>query len=497
MTKMKEIIDKDPSLDQYFDRFRNNIIGYNSKFTSPYGEKRIYYSDWTASGRLYKTIEEKLSFDIAQFVGNTHSESNYTGTLMTRAYHSAQKLIKKHVNANSNDVILMTGSGMTGALAKLMRILGLKVPNVYKELVCLSGDEKPVVFITHMEHHSNQTSWEESLVEVVIIGHTEEGLVDLNDLKEKLKLYKTRKLKIASVTACSNVTGIATPYFDIARIMHENGGKCFVDFACSAPHTKIDMHKSQEESLDAIFFSPHKFLGGPGTPGVLVFCSSLYNNSVPDIVGGGTVEWTDPWGGHKFIKDIEQREDAGTPSFLGAIKTALAIKLKEEMGYEAMEAREKYLTKLVFERLNKISNLTILAGNITDRLPIFSFYIKDLHYNLGVKILNDRFGVQVRGGCSCAGTYGHYLLFIDKSTSNKITSKISCGIYEDKPGWIRMSLNPVNSDEEVEYILNAIEELAKNHKTWSQDYLYQNSTNSYVNSSLNNYEEDLVKSWFA
>lgn len=487
---------QDPTLDNYFEKYRDKIIGYNTTFTSPFGEKRIYYSDWTASGRLYKDIEEKVNFDIAQYVGNTHSESNCTGTLMTNAYHKAQKYIKQHVNASESDVIIMTGSGMTGALAKLMRILGFKVPDKYKSMVKLQEEERPVVFITHMEHHSNQTSWEESLADVVIINHTEEGLVDLTDLETKLGHYKNRKWKVASVTACSNVTGIETPYHEIAKIMHNYGGKCFVDFACSAPHIKIDMHPSPEECLDAIYFSPHKFIGGPGTPGVLIFCSSLYNNAVPDIVGGGTVLWTNPWGGHKFLDNIEIREDAGTPAFLGTIKVALLLKLKEEMGYEELEKREHYITNYAFDKLSKINNLHILAANIKNRLSVFSFFIDDLHYNLGVKILNDRYGIQVRGGCSCAGTYGHYLLFIDQKKSNQIFNKINCGLNDDRPGWIRVSFHPVNSNEEIDYILNAINELAINHKDWSKEYVYNSKTNSYTHINCNIFESNKVEEWF-
>ena len=492
----KNISDKELSFDSYFNKFREKIIGYNTTFLTPYGEKRIYYSDWTASGRLYKDIEEKVHFDIAQYVGNTHSESNCTGTMMTNAYHAAQKFIKKHVNADDNDVILMTGSGMTGALAKLMRILGFQVPCKFKNTIKLEGEDKPVVFITHMEHHSNQTSWEESLVDVVILQHDGEGLVDLNDLEEKVKLYADRKWKVASVSACSNVTGIETPYFEVAKIMHKHGGKCFVDFACSAPHVKIDMHKSPEEKLDAIYFSPHKFLGGPGTPGVVIFCSTLYDNDIPDIAGGGTVEFTNPWGYHKFIDNIETREDAGTPAFLGTIKTAFVLKLKEEMGYEATAQREHYITEKVFKRLSNIKNLHILADQHKKRLSIFSFYIDDLHYNLGVKILNDRFGIQVRGGCSCAGTYGHYLLHLDQYSSNQISEFICQGNYYERPGWIRMSFHPVNSDEEIDYILDAVEELAKNHEKWSKEYLYNPQLNNFLHSNSSNYEEEKVKSWF-
>ncbi len=497
MYELNHIVEKDFTLDKHFDKFRNKIIGYNTYFESPYGRKRIYYCDWTASGRLYKDIEDKLNYEIAQYIGNTHTESNLTGTIMTDAYHTSQKYIKKHVNATEKDVILLNGSGMTGALAKLMRIMGFQVPVRLRNCIKLEESEKPVVFITHMEHHSNQTQWEESLVEVVILKHDGNGLVNLDDLTEQVKKYKDRQWKIASVTACSNVTGIETPIYEIARIMHENGGKCFVDYACSAPHVKINMHKSEIEKLDAIYFSPHKFVGGPGTPGVVIFCSSLYDNAVPDIAGGGTVEWTNPWGGHKFYDDIELREDAGTPAFLGTIKTALVLKLKEEMGYEETFKREHIINEKVFERLISIPKLHLLADNHKNRICIYSFYIEELHYNLGVKILNDKYGIQVRGGCSCAGTYGHYLLHVDQYTSQQITNKISCGDYSEKPGWIRISFHPVNSDDEIEYVLNALEELAKNHKEIAKEYDYHPKSNGFLHKNHNNFESDKVKEWLS
>ena len=219
----------------------------------------------------------------------------------------------------------------------------------------------------------------------------------------------------------------------------QHGGVCFVDFACSAPYVEINMHPEDEEAyLDAIFFSPHKFLGGPGTSGVLVFNKKLYKNMIPDCPGGGTVSWTNPWGEHKYIDNIEEREDGGTPGFLQTISTALAIKLKEQMGVDNILEREHELVHFIFRELNTVENIHILAAQHQDRLGVISFYIDQLHYNLGVKLLNDRFGIQTRGGCSCAGTYGHYLLQIDQKKSSEILKKMSCGLTELKPGWVRI-----------------------------------------------------------
>lgn len=442
----------------------------------------LVYADWTASGRLYQPIEDKLIKTFGPLVANTHTETNYTGTFMTHAYHEAMQIIKRHVNAGKDDVLINVGSGMTGALAKLQRILGLKVPSQVLPYLQFPAENKPVVFVTHMEHHSNQTSWFETLADVEIIAPDANGLVDINSLAQLLEKYKQRKYKIASVTGCSNVTGIQTPYHQIAEMMHQAGGLCFADFACSAPYVAIDMHPAKpEQSLDAIFFSPHKFLGGPASSGVLIFNKKLYGaNQVPDQPGGGTVLWTNPWGEHQYLEDIEQREDGGTPAFLQTIKTALCIKLKEQMGVEAIQLREHELVARIFERLKPIHNLHILAGDRQDRLPVISFYIDEMHYNLGVKLLNDRFGIQMRGGCSCAGTYGHYLLGVEKDFSHRITNKINQGDFTEKPGWIRMSVHPTTTNAELEYILDALIALAANHQEWAKDYHYIQSGNNFL-----------------
>jgi selenocysteine lyase/cysteine desulfurase len=267
--------------------------------------------------------------------------------------------------------------------------------------------------------------------------------------------------------------------------MHQHGGVCFVDFACSAPYVDINMHpEDEEEQLDAIFFSPHKFLGGPGTSGVLVFNKKLYHNMVPDCPGGGTVSWTNPWGEHKYIDNIEDREDGGTPGFLQTIKTALSIKLKEQMGVTNILEREHELVDTIFKKLQPISNINILAGQHQDRLGVISFYIDDLHYNLGVKLLNDRFGIQTRGGCSCAGTYGHFLLHVDQQTSKELTNEISIGDLVRKPGWIRMSIHPTTTTAEMDYVCESIIALANNHKDWAKDYEYSKCNNEFIHKSL-------------
>lgn len=485
------------NLEQYFQEFRKDVVGNEQTFVSPYGEKKIVYADWIASGRLYGPIEDKIKQVFGPFVGNTHTETSETGTKMTMAYHWAQKLIKKHVNAGPNDIIINAGFGMTAVVNKFQRILGLKGCGALQHHDCIKNRDKPVVFISHMEHHSNHTSWYETNAEVVIIPPGEGMLVDPEKLREKLENYKDRNFKIGSFTACSNVTGVRTDYYELAKIMHEFGGVVFVDFAASAPYDDIDMHPEDPMmKLDAVMFSPHKFLGGPGSSGVLIFDKSMYRNEVPDHPGGGTVDWTNPWGEYKYVDDIEAREDGGTPGFLQTIKTALAIELKNKMGVENIRKREEEILELAFAELKKIPEVKILADNVEDRLGVISFYIEGVHYNLLVKLLNDLFGIQVRGGCACAGTYGHYLLEVSYEKSSEITQKINTGDLSDKPGWVRWSLHPTMTNQEVLDFTEAIRFIIDNMEKLVDDYEYINRKNEFKHKTQEPDALSVVQNWF-
>ncbi len=483
-------------MEKKFEKFRKNTIGHNQKYKSVYGTQRLIYADWVASGRLYRPIEENILNGLGPYVANTHTETSETGTLMTNAYRLAHKKIKEHCKAGKKDVIITAGFGMTTVVNKLQRILGLKSYLKKDMRKYIPEKERPVVFITHMEHHSNQTSWYETEADVVVIPPGKNLLCDLNHLEDELKKYKNRKTKFGSFSACSNVTGIIPPYHEMAEIMHRHGGYCFIDFAASAPYVDIDMHpKKKAQYLDAVMFSPHKFLGGPGSSGVIVFNSELYHNYSPDQPGGGTVEWTNPWGEYKYIDDIEAREDGGTPGFIQAIRTALSIELKNEMNTANMEKREKQLLKIAFKELRKIEGLHILADETENRLGIMSFYFDNIHYNLVVRLLSDRFGIQVRGGCACAGTYGHYLLNVDYRHSKKITTLINRGDLSLKPGWVRLSLHPTMTTEDLYITADALKQIGKNYKKWGEDYVYDNRTNEFYHKSGRHDAVD-IKKWF-
>ncbi len=485
-------------LEEYFAPYRTHTVGYDQTFQSPYGEQRIVYTDWTASGRLYHPIERLMLERFGPYVGNTHSESSETGRAMTLAYHEAQHILKAHVNASPDDLIISTGTGMTGVMNKFQRILGLKAPQGLRHFIKIPVAERPVVFVTHMEHHSNHTSWYETIADVVVIPPDLNGMVDLAALEALLYEYRQRTVKIGSFTACSNVTGVFTAYHQLARLMHRAGGVAFIDFAASAPYVDIDMHPADpEEQLDAVLWSPHKFLGGPGSSGVLIFNKVLYRNTVPDDSGGGTVNWTNPWGTYSFIDDIEAREDAGTPGFLQTIKAALAVQLKTAMGVEAMREREKLMVAHVMDTLPAIPGVQVLAPTLQHRLAIFSFYIKDLHYNLIVQLLNDRFGVQARGGCSCAGTYGHYLLHVDPTRSRLITEHIDHGDLSEKPGWVRLSFHPTATMAEIDHTMHAVREIVTHAEAWSKDYTYSSVTNEFTHQTGNDTAWlGGIKSWF-
>ncbi|MBX2963127.1 MAG: aminotransferase class V-fold PLP-dependent enzyme [Cyclobacteriaceae bacterium] len=480
-----------------FQDIARNVVGHHHELETVAGKKRLLYADWIASGRLYAPIEQLMLEQFGPLVGNTHSESSYVGETMTHAYLTARKIIKKHVNANHEDILISCGSGMTGAIAKLQRILGLHIPDRAKTYYNIPADQRPVVFITHMEHHSNQTSWLECEVDVVVIPPDENLLISVDNLERELLKYRHRKVKIGSFTACSNVTGIFAPYHKMAAVMHKHGGVCFIDFAASAPYADMNMHpEKKEEELDAITFSPHKFLGGPGSPGILIFNQKLYTNTVPDEPGGGTVLWTNPWGEHHYFEDIETREDGGTPAFLQTIKAALAIRLKEKMTTGAIAKREEELFNLAYAKLSTVNGLTILAPDPAKRLAVVSFYVEHLHYNFVVRVLSDHFGIQVRGGCSCAGTYGHYLLHVSKEQSHEITGKIDSGDLSAKPGWVRLSLHPVMTNEEVDYICAAIKQVAENPEQWMKGYTYSVKANEYYPVGAKSSIIEQVDSWF-
>jgi selenocysteine lyase/cysteine desulfurase len=478
------------------ETIRKQVIGNTLVFTTPFGERHLLYADYTASGRGVHIIEEKIQNIMASYA-NTHTEDDYSGKYLTTLLHQAEKRIKEIVNAGENGKIIMTGSGATGALKKLQEIIGVSIPPTTKDHLYQTirtstskpqqileslEQNRPVVFIGPYEHHTNELMWREAHAEVVVISLDKYGKIDLQDLEKKLSdiQYKNRR-KLASFSAGSNVTGIRTHVNDIARICHRHDTLIFFDFAAVAPYININMNYDAESYFDAIFFSPHKFLGGPGTCGVLVFNERIYRKDLPPTTaGGGTVVYVG-YKDHDFSHDIETREKAGTPPILQAIKAALVLELKEKIGVETIEQVEHLYTEYFIEKLKKIKNVELLGDIAPDeRVSIVSLNIRHkdriLHPRFVAKLLNDLFGIQSRAGCSCAGPYGHILLGIDHQTSEKYRKFIVRGCEGIKPGWVRVNIHYTLSQEDVDYLIQAIEFVSRVGHLFLQKYVFDMKT---------------------
>jgi selenocysteine lyase/cysteine desulfurase len=484
-------------MEQYsLEVIRKQIVGNNLLFDTPFGERHLIYADYTASGRSLQTIEEKI-WNIEKSYANTHTEDDYSGKYLTQLLHQAETKIKALVNAGPHGKIIMTGSGTTGALKKLQEIIGVYIPPVTRERITQSireaiaienkilekiEKERPVVFIGPYEHHTNELMWREAFVEVKVIPFDKKGQIDLEVLENQLSDAKYKyRLKIGSFSAGSNITGIRTRVYDIARICHKHGALVFFDFAAVAPYVEIDMNRDEHSYFDAIFFSPHKFLGGPGSSGVLVFNENIYRTDLPPTTaGGGTVRYVG-FHGHDFAEDIETREKAGTPPILQAIKAALVLDLKEKIGIERIEHIESNYTKYFLNALREIDNLAII-GDVAPyrRVSIISFNIKHkdkiLHPKFVTKLMNDLFGIQSRAGCSCAGPYGHILLGIDDETSEKFRRLILKGNEGIKPGWVRVNIHYSLSEDDIDYLINAITFVARYGHLFLQKYAFDMKT---------------------
>ncbi|MCX6664739.1 MAG: aminotransferase class V-fold PLP-dependent enzyme [Euryarchaeota archaeon] len=464
------------------DSIRKQIIGNDLVFDTPFGERHMLYADYTASGRGLRIIEDKIQ-NILYSYANTHTEDDYSGKYLTTLLHRAEARIKEIVNAGDGGKIIMTGSGATAALKKLQEIIGVYIPPVAKERIIKKMiKDRPVVFIGPYEHHTNELMWREADVDIVGINLDKSGMIDLGELKQKLSdpRYKIRR-KYASFSAGSNVTGIRTNVYEIAKICHRYDTFVFFDFAAVAPYITIDMNKDRESYFDAIFFSPHKFLGGPGTSGVLIFNEKLYRKDLPPTTaGGGTVVYVGRTI-HDYSTDIEIREKAGTPPILQSIKAAFVLDLKEKIGVDVIEKVETQYTTYFIEKLKQINNLELL-GDIDSktRIPIVSFNIRHddriLHPKFVARLLNDLFGVQSRAGCSCAGPYGHILLGIDNDTSLKYRNIILRGCEGIKPGWVRINIHYTLTQEDVDYLLDAIRFIAKKGFFFLDKYVFNMKT---------------------
>ena len=455
--------------DSLLDYIRASVIGADDAVPGPFGPRRVTYADYTASGRALSFIEDYIRQAVLPLYANTHTESSGTGLQTTHFREEARRIIRDAVGGDEAHAVIFCGSGSTAAIDRMIGILNIRIPRDLDTKYGLSAhipaDERPVVFIGPYEHHSNEVSWRESIADVVVIDEDPNGGIDLVNLESKLEQYRARPLKIGSFSAASNVTGIVSNTRAVSILLHRYGALSFWDFAAAAPYVRIDMGPSGgsgDDGLDykdAIFLSPHKLIGGPGTPGVLVARRELFRNSVPVVPGGGTVTYVNPTE-HRYLSDPEHREEGGTPAIVESIRAGLVFQLKQAVGEDVIREREESFIARAISAWQPHPNIEILGNLSARRLSIVSFVVRHgkryLHHNYVVALLNDLFGIQSRGGCSCAGPYGHRLLGIDLDRSREFQREIARGCEGVKPGWVRVSFNYFTSEPAFEYILEAV-----------------------------------------
>ncbi|KAL1823635.1 hypothetical protein ACET3Z_010413 [Daucus carota] len=489
------------STEEKLSWLRSQVIGANVAFETPFGERLLTYADHTATGRSLRHIEDYILHNVLPFYGNSHTSDSYVGQQTTKMVDEASRYIKKCLGGGEDDALIFCGSGTTAAIKRLQEVMGISIPSIMRERVLaeLESRERWVVFVGPCEHHSNILSWRQSLAQVVEIGLNKDGLLDTNDLVLQLQHYSsTKRPMLGSFSACSNVDGTYTDTRALAYLLHQYGAFACFDFAASGPYVEIKMRSGEMDGYDALFLSPHKFVGGPGSPGILMLNKALYRlkSSPPSTCGGGTVKFVNCFSETDtlYIQDIEEREDAGTPPIIQKIRAASAFWIKEYIGYKSISNQEQNYTKRALERLLRNPNISVLGNTNRSRQAIISFLVqtttrpssnelinpdkskqnetdnkrsKPLHGRFVAKLLNDLFGVQARGGCACAAPYGHRLLNLNEPASSAIRSAIQKGKGGARPGWTRISFPYYMSNEEFEFLLEALEFTA----TYGQRFL--------------------------
>jgi selenocysteine lyase/cysteine desulfurase len=464
------------------------VIGEDHLLDTPFGPRRITYADYTASGRALGFLEDVIRDQVLPLYANTHTESSATGRATTRLRQEARQIIRQAAGADDETAVIFCGSGCTAAIDKLVGILQLRIPadldTAYQLSARIPPEQRPVVFVGPYEHHSNELAWRETIADVVEIPSDPIGHIDLDQLAAQLRAHAGRPLRIGSFSAASNVTGILTDTGAVARMLHAHDALAFFDYAAAGPYVEIAMNPppgaDPSTGMDAVFLSPHKFIGGPGTPGVLLVRRALARNRVPVVPGGGTVAFVTPHT-HAYLHDVEHREEGGTPAIIESIRAGLVVQLKQAVGVPAIHRRESELLHRALTRWRANPAIEILGDTGAERLAIISFTVRApsgrmLHHNYLVAALNDLFGIQARGGCSCAGPYGHRLLGIDDTHSTGFQDAIGAGCGGLKPGWVRVNLNYFLPDTVADYLIDAVDLLATHAWRLLPDYHFDPGT---------------------
>jgi selenocysteine lyase/cysteine desulfurase len=446
---------------------REQEVGRFASIETPFGRRLLSYADLTATGRYLRFVDRWMD-QVRPFYANTHTEVSSTGRLVTGLRETARDVIHRAVNAGADDEVVFVGSGATAAINKLVGLLGLRISEPLDRKYRLSEkiprEDRPVVFVGPYEHHSNLLPWLESIAEVVEIGLGDHEQIDLEELESRAREYAHRPLRIGSFSAASNVTGVLTDVCGITRVLHGAGCLAFFDYAAAAPYVPIDMRSfDPAERIDALFLSIHKFIGGPEGSGILVANRRLFRTNAPERPGGGTVDYvagpdTDLV---DYVRNLAEREEGGTPAIMSDVRSGAAFLVKEMIGPEQILEHEIELAYRAMRRLQQHPRIRVLGPTEPPRLAIISLIIEDLHHDLVSVLLDHLFGIQNRAGCSCAGPYGHQLLGIDLDRSSRFRELVQRGIHGIKPGWVRLSLPYYASENDIEFILSAVEFVAE------------------------------------
>ncbi|MBL1421684.1 MAG: aminotransferase class V-fold PLP-dependent enzyme [Alphaproteobacteria bacterium] len=469
--------------DNIVAELRDGLIGEGIEFPTPFGLKKLVYADYTASGRALQQVEEFVTKQILPYYANSHTEASYCGAYMTNMREEARAYIADQVNAGDDCTVVFAGSGATAAVNRLVALCGIA------DLVKNNPNHKPTVFIGPYEHHSNILPWRESGAEVVEIAEAEQGGPDLVMLENELKMRADRALLVGSFSAASNVTGIVTDDEAVTKLLKRYGALAFWDYAGGGPYLPIDMGSDETTLKDAIFLSPHKFPGGPSASGLLIVRNLAMRATCPTWPGGGSVSYVSPWA-HDYFTSIAEREEAGTPNIIGDIRVALVFMIKAAIGLDYIAKRDREFAAMAFAKWSDNPNIGILAANHSNRLPIFSFVIYDgeggyIPHEMFTRLLSDVTGIQARGGCACAGPYGHRLLGVGRDQSEAIRKAISADESIAKPGWIRLNFSYLMDEETAEYIIEQVDALARKISEYMADHkAYDSKVRFEINSGL-------------
>ncbi len=463
--KLLDSFKQDLATPDRLKRMASDLVGKSARIVGPFGSKQLIYADYVASGRALMSLEQFILSNVLPYYANSHTEASYCGGAMTAFRRAARETVASCCGASDEYAVIFTGSGATAGLNRLVNLLGVTAG--------MASGVRPRIIIGPYEHHSNILPWRESGAEIVEIREAASGGPDLDELDAALADAKGR-LVICAFSAASNVTGIVSDVAGLTKRVKAAGAKLVWDYAGAGPYLPIAMTPAAGASIDAVVVSPHKFIGGPAASGILIVRQDAVDTRKPTWPGGGTVKFVTPTE-HDYSDSLEVREESGTPNVVGDIRAALAFLVKDAIGLDTMVKRNAELRARALAAWSGIDRLELLGNTQAESLPIFSFRVKDgnggyIHQQLITRMLSDRFGIQARGGCACAGPYVHRLLCIDEEESTLLRRLIAEGDEIRKPGFTRLNLSVLLDDDKVDFILKSVAQLASDATGFTDRY---------------------------